>query len=502
MKNLIIILSLILAMLVVCNTALALVDTTDTIALLHCDSEYLGIGPPGNGGWGFTPDDNSSGRIANDAILNKCQCPISWYIMEETRPTLTSGSPYGGSYYSYDGVDDSIYLNPGWRGGTTLSCEFNVRYRSFDESLNGLVSSKSGWAVWLVGGTSPHIAFQVQSLSLIHSPKVMVPNQWYNVQVTVDANNLATINVDGNIHTQQAASGIPGIVESIVIGGYEQTWANYLNGDMDEISIGTIPGIPGPPPIVLPPYTDNSFNRGLIHCDESVTNQWPNGDPDCVQTPDDNSSGRTAVLPILNASNDWGIARDDSTMPTFETNSPYGGDYLAFDGNDSIFVANAWPGGDYLDLDLCFRFNGVPEASGDNYAGMLWTYPVKAYLINTGDDTHGKVLMLVYDAAGNPHFFTSSKILSPNVWYHLSFSASNNNVKVFVGNSSEGYVTDTTTVTGLLAPGVTDIIIGSDFFVPTRLFQGDLDEIRWGIVVPEPFTFGFIGLLGLLAFRK
>ena len=501
MKNLIIILSLILAMVVACNTALALVDTTETIALLHCDSQYLGIGPPGNGGWGFTPDDNSSGRIANDAILNKCQCPISWYIMEETRPTLTSGSPYGGSYYSYDGVDDSIYLNPGWRGGTTLSCEFNVRYRSFDESLNGLVSSKSGWAVWLVGGTSPHIAFQVQSLSLIHSPKVLVPNQWYNVQVTVDANNLVTINVDGNIHTQQAASGIPGIVESIVIGGYENTWANYLNGDMDEIRIGTIPGIPEPPPIEFPPYTDNSFNRGLIHCDESVTNQWPNSDPDCFLTPDDNSSGRLAVSPIMNASNDWGIARDDSTMPTFKTNSPYGGDYLAFDGNDSIIVTNAWPGGDNMDIDLNFRFNGLPPLSGDNYMGVFITYPVKTYIQNI-DNVRGKILMIVYDMDVNPHFFWSNKVLSPNVWYRLSFSVSNNNVKVIVGNEDDGYATDTTTVPSLLQPAITDIIIGDSYFVPSRFFKGDMDEIRWGIVVPEPFTFGFIGLLGLLAFRK
>ena len=110
--------------------------------------------------------------------------------------------------------------------------------------------------------------------------------------------------------------------------------------------------------------------------------------------------------------------------------------------------------------------------------------------------------MLVYDAAGSPNFFYSSKILNPDVWYRLSFSASNNNLKVVVGNDAEGYTTDTRTETGLLAPAVTDVIIGSDYFGPTRLFQGDLDEIKWGIIVPEPTTlFAFI-LLGLAFLRR
>ncbi len=255
------------------------------------------------------------------------------------------------------------------------------------------------------------------------------------------------------------------------------------------------------PPSPFPPYVDNENNRGLLHCNEIVTNLWPDGSANCFITPDDNSSGRLAVFPIMNASNSWEIARDDSTMPTFKTNSPYGGDYLAFDGNDSIIVNNAWPGGDNMDLDLNFRFNGLPPLAGDNYAGMLWTYPVKAYLRNE-DDTHGKVMMLVYDAAGNPNFFYSSKILNPDVWYRLSFSASNNNLKVVVGNNSEGYETDTRSETGLLAPGVTDVIIGSDYFGPTRLFQGDLDEIKWGIIIPEPTTLIAGILLGLAFLRS
>ena len=257
------------------------------------------------------------------------------------------------------------------------------------------------------------------------------------------------------------------------------------------------------PPEPVDPYTDNLYNRGLLHCDAVETNLWPDGAANCLITPDDNSSGRPAVAPILNTSNNWDIGIDNSTLPTFKTNSPYGGDYLEFDGGDTIRITNAWFGGDNLDLDLSFRFNGLPPASGDNYAGMFWSYPVKAYLQNTGDDTYGKVMMLVYDAAGNPHFFSSTKTINPNVWYHLSFSASNNNLKVVVGNESEGYVTDTSSATGLLAPGdFNNVIIGSDFFGPTRLFQGDLDEIRWGVIIPEPATFLVGGVLLGLAFLR
>jgi len=260
------------------------------------------------------------------------------------------------------------------------------------------------------------------------------------------------------------------------------------------------------PPYPYPPYVDNEFNHGLLHCNKMVTNLWPDGSTNCFITPDDNSSGRLAASSIMNASNDWGIARDDSTMPTLNTNSPYGGDYLAFDGNDSILVTNSWSGGDNMDLDLSFRFNGLPPIDGDNYAGLFWSLPVKAYLRND-DDIHGKILMLVYDAAGSPHFFYSTKIIHSNVWYRLSFSASNNNLRVVIGNENAGYITDTASVTGLLAPSASvpfyNVIIGSDYFGPARLFHGDIDETKWGVIVPEPTMFFMILIcLGLIKRTK
>jgi hypothetical protein len=69
-------------------------------------------------------------------------------------------------------------------------------------------------------------------------------------------------------------------------------------------------------------------------------------------------------------------------------------------------------------------------------------------------------------------------------------------MKVVIGNEDEGYITDTSSITGLLAPTPSfpkyQVIIGSDYFGPTRLYQGDMDEVRWGVVIPEPYYLSFI----------
>ncbi|RLD11226.1 MAG: hypothetical protein DRI44_04115, partial [Chlamydiae bacterium] len=259
------------------------------------------------------------------------------------------------------------------------------------------------------------------------------------------------------------------------------------------LSLGDIPVPPEPGPV--PPYADTMFTRALIHCDSVVTNQWPaEGATNCFVTPDDNSSGRSAVFPILNSTNvyyDTPIGIDDLTLPAFKTNSPYSGNYLFFDGGDAIIVTNSWTGGDSMFMDFAFRLHGLPSLSGDNYMGLLTTYPVKAYIRNI-DNVNGKVLMIIYDDAANPHFFYSTKTLSSNVWYHLSFSISNNNAQVIIGNETGGYTTDKTTIPSLLQPDITDVIIGNSYFVPSRSLKGDMDEIRWGLSVPEPCYLSFI----------
>lgn len=256
---------------------------------------------------------------------------------------------------------------------------------------------------------------------------------------------------------------------------------------------------PNETPIVIPPFTDNENNCGLLHCNIATTCLWHNGTSDAYQTPDDNSSGRPSVTSYLNASNNWGnlefANRDDRTLPTFYSNSPYGGNYLTFDGvMDSICVTNGWPGGDSLDLNLSFRYASLP--SGAALSCLFYTHPVKVYL-----QSDATLMYLVYDTAESAHYVYSSKTLNPNVWYSLICAVSNNNLSVTVGNTNEGYTTDIGTATGLLQPAWNLVYIG-DEFINHHPYYGDIDEIRWGVIVPEP-TIILIGLLlGLIFLRR
>ncbi len=40
------------------------------------------------------------------------------------------------------------------------------------------------------------------------------------------------------------------------------------------------------------------------------------------------------------------------------------------------------------------------------------------------------------------------------------------------------------------------VVIGNSFWVPSRTFQGDMDEIRWGNVVSEPTVLLLMTLSG------
>ncbi len=277
------------------------------------------------------------------------------------------------------------------------------------------------------------------------------------------------------------------------------------NWHIDYIRLATSTSPPPVPTNPVPRYVDTQMTLALIHCDSVVTNQWPNdGATNCYVTPDDNSSGRPAAYPILNSSNIFNgvtIGIDNSTIPTFKTNSPYSGDYLSFDGNDSIIVTNGWNGGETMFMDLAFRLQGLPEQTPDNWMALLTTFPVKAYVVNNGDDTYGKVTMIVYDGDVAAHYITVNKLLSSNVWYHLSFSVSNNNVEVTVGSDSTGYSSASKTISSLFEIDGTDVIIGNSWWVPSRSLKGDLDEIRWGIIVPEPSIL-FAGILLGLAFLR
>ncbi len=246
-------------------------------------------------------------------------------------------------------------------------------------------------------------------------------------------------------------------------------------------------------------YIDTPLNIGLLHCDTTVTSYWgaPNTNSYWLLTPDDNSSGRDACTPVLNMTNNFSsfTVMDPTTIPTFKPDSPYGGDYMHFNGlTDSVYVAGGWLGDNSVELDFSFRWLGLPDASegGDNYMGLVWAYPWKCYLMNRGDGEHGYINMLLW--TGAPEWFQSQS-LSSNVWYDVNFRLYEKNMTLIIGNVSEGYTTNTGMLVGDINQTATQVIIGSDNFVPTRLFNGDMDEIKWGYVIPEPMGIWIIGML-------
>ncbi len=249
--------------------------------------------------------------------------------------------------------------------------------------------------------------------------------------------------------------------------------------------------------------TDIPNNLVLLHCDEAVTNWFGEAHTNgyWVVSPDDNSSGRDANLAILNMTNGGGFYMDDNTIPTLLPGSPYGGSYLHFDPtNSSIFIWEGWFGDASVFLDFSFRWLGLPDALGDNYASVFGSLPWRCYFRNVGDNTNGFLQFLM--EPGDVFFpSVNPKLLTSNVWYDVHFRWYETNMTLIIGNSAEGYYTNNEAMTQDLDGSSSQVVVGYGLWLPRHL-NGDLDEIRFGWVVPEPFTFGFIGLLGLLIIRK
>ncbi len=237
-------------------------------------------------------------------------------------------------------------------------------------------------------------------------------------------------------------------------------------------------------------FTDIPNDLVLLHCDEAVTNWWgpPNTNSYWLVTPDDNSSGREANLAILNMTNGGGFFIDNNTIPALMPDSPYGGNFFRFDKtNSSIFIWPGWLGDNSVFLDFSFRWLGLPPADGDNFASVFGSLPWRCYFRNAGDNTNGFLQFLM--EPGDVFFpSVNPKLLTSNVWYDVHFSWFNTNMTLIVGNSAEGYVTNNEVMTQDLDASASQVVIGYGLWLP-RHFVGDLDEIRYGYVIPEPFLF-------------
>ena len=248
-------------------------------------------------------------------------------------------------------------------------------------------------------------------------------------------------------------------------------------------------------------FTDIPNDLVLLHCDEAVTNWWgaPNTNSYWLVTPDDNSSGRDANLAILNMTNAGGFYIDNNTIPALLPGSPYGGNFFRFDKtNSSIFIWPGWVGDSSVFLDFSFRWLGLPPTN-DNYAAVFGSLPWRCYFRSAGDDEFGFLQFLM--EPGDVFFPSSSpKLLTSNVWYDVHFSWFETNMILIIGNSTEGYYTNTAVMTEDLSTSASQVVIGYGLWLP-RHFVGDLDEIRYGWEIPEPCLF-IIGYLSFIIYYR
>ena len=238
MKNLIIKLSLIAAMVIACNTATAFTDGAGVQALMHCDATNQAV-------WLTTPDDNSSGRVANECILDMSNAYSG--IDLATQPTMMPNSPISGNYFSFDG-NDTINLNPGWAGGNAVVCDFSFRYSALPgpTTYSALISAFPVITCFLTtDGGFPRVAVMVAQNSIHYSSVELAIDTWYNVRcsINLDNPNEVSITVDGTTDTEIGFT-FQNTPAKIVL-GYDFRGGPVANqrftGDMDEVRIGTIP---------------------------------------------------------------------------------------------------------------------------------------------------------------------------------------------------------------------------------------------------------------------
>jgi len=233
-------------------------------------------------------------------------------------------------------------------------------------------------------------------------------------------------------------------------------------------------------------FVDNTINKGLWHCDNSYSVV-------SLISDDDNSSGRTAVNPVLNE----GHIYTHVTAPMLIPNSPKGGNYFRFDGvDDNMIAQSAWTDeSNTFSGNISMRWLDLPSLS-DNYDGILVSQPWKLYLQNDGSG-NGKLLFRVMNAAATGYTeLESTVVLSSNVWYDINFEVFNNAVTLIINGDSES----TSLIGGMLNIS-SDVIAGWDAG-SAHYFKGDLDEVRFGAVIPEPFLFIIYNLLFIICYLR
>lgn len=233
MKNLLLKLTIIVVLVVACNAASAVyTDTEDLLFLAHCDETNLPVS------WLQTPDDNSSGRESAQLILDINYAHDGHD--SNTIPTLTSGSPYGGSYFHFDGFSNTIDILPYglWpEDQVNAICDFSFRWQSLPPAGDYLALVQTiPWRSFIDAGG--RVRFLMPDNKWIYSDPVP-SNTWVEVHYQNIDGEVSLI-VDG-IETTLSDTPIGSNSSWMLIGRDMYGPHRFFHGDIDEIRVSPIP---------------------------------------------------------------------------------------------------------------------------------------------------------------------------------------------------------------------------------------------------------------------
>ncbi|MCK5852124.1 hypothetical protein KAH27_03755, partial [bacterium] len=264
MKNLLIKLSLITALVVACNTALAaFTDSPNTLALWHCDSTNW------DGGVELTPDDNSSGRTAHNMQIN---------VTNEA--VMTPGSPYGGSYLTFGGADRALGLDVLSTHTNILQVDLAFRATELPaaDSYDVIIYPHALEVLLYDGGHIRVLAFDAAGNPYyLQSSKAINIDTWYTVSA-VASNGYVQVTVGNDTEgyeTDGMAMGV-GLYEGfhdIPIGYHpfapatDTSWT--FHGDIDEISIKI-------PEIIIPDIIFTDIPKDMQVCPRLPSTNFAN----------------------------------------------------------------------------------------------------------------------------------------------------------------------------------------------------------------------------------
>ena len=168
-----------------------------------------------------------------------------------TTPSFHAGSPYGGNFLQFDGVDDDAHARNVWEGDkSSLALDFGLNMQGWTPSVQG---AKMGliqvwdWRMDVIRDGGLHYL----ELSVLNAAQTgwsvvrsatAIPNAltWYDVHAEFDG-DFASITFNGQTTSTVIVGGTSQSDGLLIMGRDLNSNANYFNGRLDEVSIANIP---------------------------------------------------------------------------------------------------------------------------------------------------------------------------------------------------------------------------------------------------------------------